>query len=392
MSELAKPSSRSVEEHGGGVGRLTFDGSTNGAPDAVGISEASYLGRELCSLQGWGRSWRGYPRSKPGDVYICTVVDVFSKWLEIFAIRNKEAHTIARVLVEKVFCRMGTPLSILSDRGGEVDGQVIREVCQLLHIDKLRTSSYHPACNAQIVRQHRTLNTILGQVVSNHQTDWDEMLPYVAAALRASPSESTGYSANCLMFGREVNTPADIVYGVVEPQAETRYDDFVESVRDRMREAYDVARENLHTAASRNKRYYDMQVKQKLFEVGESVYYFNPRRFQGRSEKWARKYTGPFVVEKVLSPVNYLLRRSPRSKPFVTHVDKLRTCFETGESEPVPPTAADKPTVSSPPTTPGREDSQPRLGVCEDSYGSDEERVARPKRQTRAPKRFIEQH
>ena len=65
------------------------------------------------------------------------------------------------------------------------------------------------------------------------------MLPYVAAALRASPSESTGYSANLLMLGREVNTPSDIVYGVIEPQGDVSYDDFVESVRDRMRESYD---------------------------------------------------------------------------------------------------------------------------------------------------------
>jgi len=56
------------------------------------------------------------PRSKRGNVFICTVVDVFFKWLEIFAIRNKETLTVARVLVEKVFCRLGTPLSILSDR------------------------------------------------------------------------------------------------------------------------------------------------------------------------------------------------------------------------------------------------------------------------------------
>ena len=91
------------------------------------------------------------------------------------------------------------------------------------------------------------------------------------------------------------------------------------------------------------------------------------------------------MVEKVLSPVNYLLRRSPRSKPFVSHVDKLRKCFET-ESEPVLPSAAPRPAVSPVPSPPGREDSQSLLGACDDSYGSDEERVARPKRQTRAPK------
>ena len=52
-----------------------------------------------------------------------TVIDVFSKWLEVFPIRNKEALTVAKVLVDRVFCRMGTPLSILSDREGKVDGQ-----------------------------------------------------------------------------------------------------------------------------------------------------------------------------------------------------------------------------------------------------------------------------
>ena len=39
-----------------------------------------------------------HPRSKRSNVFICTVVDVFSKWLEIFAFRNKEALTVARVV------------------------------------------------------------------------------------------------------------------------------------------------------------------------------------------------------------------------------------------------------------------------------------------------------
>ena len=60
-----------------------------------------------------------HTRSRRGNVYICTVIDVFSKWLEIFPIRKKEALAVAKVLVERVFYRMGTPLSILSDRGGQ---------------------------------------------------------------------------------------------------------------------------------------------------------------------------------------------------------------------------------------------------------------------------------
>jgi len=163
-----------------------------------------------------------------------------------------------------------------------------------------------------------------------------------------------------------------------------------ESVRDRMRESYDIARENLQVAANRNKRYYDMLVKQRSFVVGDSVYYYNSRRFQGRSDKWSRKYTGPFVVEKVLLPVTYLLRRSPRCRPFVTHVDKLRRCLEA-EPEVAPPTAAGDPVVPPNPPSPGRENAPTTVVYSQEPCSSDEEREARPKRSARAPQRLIEQ-
>jgi len=66
----------------------------------------------------------------------------------------------------------------------------------------------------------------------------------LGVTLTASPSESTGYSANFLMLRHEVNTPTDIVYGIVDPQGKVNYD-FAETVRNRTRDAYDVARENL---------------------------------------------------------------------------------------------------------------------------------------------------
>jgi len=147
----------------------------------------------------------------------------------------------------------------------------MREVCRLLQIDKLRTTSYHPSCNAACERLHRTLNSLLGKVISEKQNDWDDHLPYVAAALRASPSEATGYSANYLMLGREVNTPADIVYGLVQPEPVVSYDEFVENVREKLVFAYDAAREQLGVAAARNKRHNDLKAKPKTCRKRLSV-------------------------------------------------------------------------------------------------------------------------
>jgi len=207
--------------------------------------------------------------------------------------------------------------------------------------------------------------------VSSRQTDWDEHLPYVAAALRASRSESTGYSANFLMLGREVNTPADIVYGLENPEPVASYDDLVESVRDKMNTAYELVRRNLGVTAERNKRYYDLRARPRSFSVGQLVYYFNPRKYAGRLDKWERKYTGPFRVEKVLSPVNVLLRKSNKWKPFVAHIDKVKECCEVQEERNDVAEAVPAHVVAEPPND-----------------GS-EELFDRPRRSVKPPRRFI---
>ena len=100
---------------------------------------------------------------------------------EAFPLRNKEAETIAKVLVEQVFTRFGVPLSILSDQGKDVDGKVMQEVCRLFGIEKLRTSAYKKSTNI-VERFHRTLNSVLAKIVSSHQKDWDCRLPFAMAA------------------------------------------------------------------------------------------------------------------------------------------------------------------------------------------------------------------
>ena len=119
------------------------------------------------------------------------------------------------------------------------------------------------------------------------------------------------------MFGREVNTPAEgIAYGIVSPESTPAYDDFVEDVRDRMVTAYDIVRQNLGSAAQRNKRYYNLRVRPAKFHEGDYVYYYNPRKYVGRSNKWSRKYTGPFQIVKELSPVTMLLQTQNKRKTF----------------------------------------------------------------------------
>ena len=46
-----------------------------------------------------------FPESETGNRYILVVGDYFTRWMECFAIPNQEAGTVAKKLVDEVFCR-----------------------------------------------------------------------------------------------------------------------------------------------------------------------------------------------------------------------------------------------------------------------------------------------
>jgi len=62
---------------------------------------------------------------------------------------------------------------------------------------------------------------MLGKVVATHQTDWPAHLPYVVNAYNTTEHSSTGFSPFFLMFGREQQTPMDIMLGNPEKWGQT---------------------------------------------------------------------------------------------------------------------------------------------------------------------------
>ena len=143
-----------------------------------------------------------HPPSRSGHKFILTVIDLFSKWAEAIPIRNKEAVTVARALMDVFVSRFGVPLQLMTDNGREFCNSVLSELCRLLGVDRVRTTAYKASTNGAVERFHRTLNSMIGKVVAINQRNWDELLPSIMAAYRASRHEATGFSPNFLIFGR----------------------------------------------------------------------------------------------------------------------------------------------------------------------------------------------
>ena len=209
---------------------------------------------------------------------------------------------------------------------------MLDELAKRLGIDRIFSTAYSPTTNGAIERLHRTMNSMLGKVVSTNQRDWCVRLPSVMAAYRASVHSSTGFSPNFLTFGRELNAPIDIMLGRPTDTEYYSLDEFVEKKLTLMESAYALTREHLNASSARSKIYYDVRTRPKTLKIGDWVWFYSPRRYVGRSPKFQRNYSGLFLVIKQLGPVLYVVQRSSRSKEVVVHADKLKPYY--GEQPP----------------------------------------------------------
>ena len=150
----------------------------------------------------------------------------FTKWAEVFALSNQRATTCGKVLVRNWIGRFGVPDSIHSDNGRNFESKIFSEMCQLLSVNKTRTSACHPEGNGQVENLHKTLRSMLKARVEDNPATWDEHLDFCVMAYRSSVHFSTGHNPFELMFGREMRIPLDVMVGGAEDN-ECSYTDFV---------------------------------------------------------------------------------------------------------------------------------------------------------------------
>ena len=144
------------------------------------------------------------PNTNDGNKYILVISDYFTKWTEAHAMPNMAASTIADIIVREVVTRFGVPTTIHSDQGSQFESELFTEMCQLLQINKTKTTPYHPKSDGMVERFNKTLATMLSSYVNEHHTNWDILLPYVMMAYRSAEHETTVCTPNRLMLGREL--------------------------------------------------------------------------------------------------------------------------------------------------------------------------------------------
>ena len=269
-----------------------------------------------------------FPTSSKGNRYVLVIGDTFTKWIEAYAIPDQTANTVVEVVVKEFIARFGTPLEIHTDQGKNFESILFQDICKLLEISKTRTTPYHPASNGMIERFNRTLVDMISSFVDKKQQNWDENISLLTSAYRSTIHETTGFSPNFLMLGRETRTPIEVALGI--DRLEDDHDrpsphEHAADIVANMTEASRIARENIGGARERQKKNYDARLSVNNFSPGDLVYYLDSTKQKGLSPKLNPcKWIGPCVIVKKLSDLIFEIRSRQAGKTKVLHHDRLK--------------------------------------------------------------------
>ena len=78
------------------------------------------------------------------NVNILVITDHFTQYSQAFIMSKQSTPCVAKTLWENFLVHYGWPEKIITNQGKSFENQLVKELCDLAQIQKLRTTPYRP--------------------------------------------------------------------------------------------------------------------------------------------------------------------------------------------------------------------------------------------------------
>ena len=246
--------------------------------------------------------------------YVLTVEDGFTRHGNAYPLPNKEAATVARVLIDKYCSDFGFPEGIHSDNGTEFVNAIWEQLCDRLGIRKTTTPTYNPQSNP-VERWHRTLHGMMRTFMDRDDKEWARYLPAMVMAYNTKVNSSTGVTPYYATFGREARLPVDLILPTPGEEPQTM-NSHVEQTLKRFNRIYAYMRQNNEATIRRNAKIYTG--KKHDYVEDEKVWYLCPRRVKAKPAKLTDEWLGPYKIIERVAEVLYRIKPAEYDGPEIT--------------------------------------------------------------------------
>ena len=160
---------------------------------------------------------------------------------------NQSAVTVAEKFVKHAVCIFGSPKTLLTDFGTNLQSQWFEEMSKLFKIKDVCTTAYRPQSNGSIERSNTKLNEFL-RLYTNKELEWDEWIEFAAFSYNTSKHSSTNLTPFEVLFGKEARMPY-----VKKSKNELSVCKYMEDLVTKLDKVYSYAYEYLLRYKERNK-------------------------------------------------------------------------------------------------------------------------------------------
>lgn len=106
----------------------------------------------------------GPVQSQNDTGYILVIIDCFSRFVELYYIKDTTAEEAAKALLAFVG-RYGSPLEMMSDRGSQFVNEIIAEFCKITEINQTTTIAYSKEQNGIVERANKEVMRHLRNII-----------------------------------------------------------------------------------------------------------------------------------------------------------------------------------------------------------------------------------
>ena len=268
------------------------------------------------------------PKTKDGMTCALVIVDQLSKWPEVYPMPNKEAETIANVILKEFLPRFSMPRRILSDQENTFMEKGIAFLFELLNIKRPLSSTFHPQTNTSAERFHRFLGDAIYTNAGSDQRDWDAHLHTILFAYRTSVHPTTNETPYFLLFGTDPVLPEQFITGASNDDEMEVDENFGARKFVMMRSIFEEVRKKLYQKAESEMIDEDArQHKPTFLTAGRLVMVFHEEsRVAGNSTKFQSRYSGPYRVVSISEDKKIVRLWHPQTgAEWVVNVDIVRS-------------------------------------------------------------------
>ena len=233
------------------------------------------------------------PPVPSGWKYVCVFMDVFSRHVMFYKLKNKTTESFARALEDYV-THVGCPQKLTCDNGSEFCSELVDAVVKVLGIKKKTSVVYRPQSQGMVERMNRSIIAQLTKRLKQFGGYWPEHLHYVALAHNAAPASRTGESPNLVFFGRELPLPT-FTSNSVNTLRSKSVSEYVERLKQKVAVVQEAVKAEAIRQSEKTAELYNKKVKHQPYKEGDYVYY---KQIPKNRTKIDPRWLGPVCVTK----------------------------------------------------------------------------------------------